>query len=277
MSAASLYRAAMLTYPSSYRRAHGAELADTAGELAGGRWSARQASSLVIEGLRTRLRLASGGSPRQAWAGGLALALMLSQLESLATLVSFRLNPPNLVYYEVPFALSLLVVAVPVLALAATTRWPAAAALAAVPIVWLVVAPDADSSVGTTFILVSTAPRIVMAAVIAVVGNGRRALPLRWSTFLLAVMVGVGIMASPLLLIQVTLAVGLLALPALGLALVWVDPRPLAAASGLWLLQGMSGAWILWLPGAAAASAAGASLGLGVAWWAGRRLLSAAG
>ena len=78
------YRWALLAYPRRYRRANGDELADTANRLAGGRWSLRQWWSLLVGGLRTRGRLATGDAPSAIVARGVALGYLVFVL-ALAT------------------------------------------------------------------------------------------------------------------------------------------------------------------------------------------------
>ena len=62
------YRWAIRAYPPRFRRRHGGEIIDTAVDLSDGRWSLRQALSLLLGGLRMSLR-----SPSRYW--GLAVLI----------------------------------------------------------------------------------------------------------------------------------------------------------------------------------------------------------
>ena len=280
------YRLAMLAYPPSYRRTHGAEIVATAVELADGAWSARQASALMVEGLRTRAHCASGSSPRQAWASGVALALALGRVLSLGT--TFVLFRTTDVVFDggLPSWAAVLAVAVPALTLIATTRWPAVVALA-VPVALSLVAMRSNPwyHPGYLFSLLSGGPAVGLATMVAVVGDGRRALSPRWAAGLLAaIMVGAWAL-SPDAILQATLAVQLLVIPLVGLALVLVDPRPLAAGAASWLMTALSAATILLVPGLEEGGSQGllfaamifvALIGLLAAWGAGRRVLAVA-
>jgi len=71
------YRVVLMAYPPSYRRENGSEMTDTANELTGERWSIKQSASLVVGGLRTRTRQATGGSSREAWESGARVGLLV--------------------------------------------------------------------------------------------------------------------------------------------------------------------------------------------------------
>ena len=76
------YVVVMRAYPKVYRAEHGDELIDTANELTDG-WSFRHSRSLLVEGLRTRARMATGREPRAAWASAIAFVLGVSFISSL--------------------------------------------------------------------------------------------------------------------------------------------------------------------------------------------------
>ncbi len=230
----------MLAYPAPYRRANGAEIVDTANELAGGRWSARQAGALLTEGLRTRARQSTGASPGQAWASGIALALALSFLVSFATVVMlYSLESDVVVVSPSPWR-DLLITGLPLAALTVTTRWPTVLLVAA-PLGLLLLGPqDAGAwSVPWPVVAVGWIPMVILAGAVAAVGDGRRALSPGWAIGLVGAIVAVGWFLSPVAAFEVAAWGQLMVLP-LGVAVVWLDPRPLAAASALGLIQAMT-------------------------------------
>lgn len=280
------YRLAMLAYPPRYRRTHGAEIVATANELADGTWSARQAWALVVEGLRTRAHRASGSSAGQAWASGVALALAFGHVLSLGTTVVLFRTTDVVVDGGLPSWAVVLAVTVPALTLIVTTRWPAVVALA-VPMALSLVAMRSNPGYqpGYLFSVLSGGPAVGLATVVAVVGDGRRALSPRWAAGLLTVILLGGWALSTGAILQATLAAELLVLPLVGLALVFVDPRPLAAGAASWLTYAFSAATILLVPGLEEGGSQGllfvaiivaALLGLVAAWGAGRRALAVA-
>lgn len=279
------YRVVMLAYPRSYRRAHGPEIVDTANELADGRWSALQSGALLVEGLRTRARLSTGGAARQAWASGLAFALALSHVVSLALVVMISFDDSVSVVGSRPWR-DVLVVGLPLAGLTVTTRWPAALLVAAPTVIFLVAPQDGGAwSLPWSVVVVSQIPPVLIACMIAALGDGRRALSPTRAIGLLALIVGAGLVLSPVAAYDATGWFLVLALPVIGLALVAVDPRPLAAASAVGLIRAGSAASALVAPGFYAAGTGTfviqtatmgglALLGLAAAAVAGRRTLS---
>lgn len=233
----SSYRLSMLAYPSHYRRANGPEIVDTANELADGRWSARQSGALLIEGLRTRARLSTGGSTRQALASGIALGVALFGLVSLSGFALIGLSGPGGPLDSWQRVGGLAVGLVPLAVLTVTTRWPAVMA-ACVPMG--VAFLDAGDHYSPGFhwpeILLSHGPAVALVGLVALTGDGRRALSPRLALGLVSLTLGIGWVASPLLALEIIGATVLLMLPLLGLATVWLDPRPLAAGSAVGLI-----------------------------------------
>lgn len=280
------YRVAMLAYPAQYRRDNGPEIVDTANELADGRWSARQSGALLTEGLRTRTRLAAGGSPRQAWASGLALALALSHVASLGLVIMISVDESSGVVLSRPWR-DALVVGLPLAGLTVTTRWPAALLVAAPSAIYLVAPQDGGAwSLPWAVVVVSQIPPVLIACMVAALGDGRRALSPTWTIGLLVLIVGAGFVLSPVAAYEVTAWTLMLMLPVIGLALVPVDPRPLAAASAVGLMRAGNAASALAASGLHAAGKTFvvqtatmgglALIGLAVAAVVGRRTLSMA-
>ncbi|MEZ5412187.1 MAG: hypothetical protein R2761_29415 [Acidimicrobiales bacterium] len=275
----------MLAYPAPYRRANGAEIVDTANDLAGGRWSARQSGALLAEGLRTRARQSTGGSPGQAWASGIALALALSHVASFAAVVMVYYGQSDVTVVAPSPLRDLLIVGIPLAALTVTTRWPMVVLVAA-PVGLLLYGHQdgGSSSVPGQLIVVGLIPSILLAGAAAAVGDGRRALAPVQALGLLGAVVAVGWIVSPVAALQATGLVESIALPVVGIALVGIDPRPLAAASTIWLIRAGVGAAVLSSGGLddsrtfalqTALMVGGALLGLLVAGLAGRRWLPA--
>lgn len=234
----SSYRLSMLAYPGPYRRAHGPEIVDTANELADGRWSARQSGALVAEGLRTRARLSTGGSAAQAWASGIALALALTHLASFAIVVILYYGRSDVTLVEPSPWRDLLITGIPLAALTVTTRWPMVVLIAAPLGPLLFGHPDDGSwSVPWPLILVTQVPVVVLACVVSVVGDGRRALAPVRAIGLLGALLASGWLLSLEAAVATTVWVELVALSLAGIAVVRLDPRPLAAASALWLMH----------------------------------------
>lgn len=231
------YRVAMLAYPAPYRRAHGPEIVDTANELADGRWSARQSGALLIEGLRTRARLSTGGSTRQALASGIALGVALFGLVSLSGFALFGLSGPGGPLASWQGVGGLAVGLVPLAVLTVTTRWPAVMA-ACGPMGVAFLEPGGPYSLGPTWpeILLAYGPVVALVGLVALTGDGRRALSPRLALGLVSLTLGIGWVASPLPALEIIGATVLLMLPLLGLATVWLDPRPLAAGSAVGLI-----------------------------------------
>ncbi len=282
----SSYRLSMLAYPASYRQASGAEIVDTANELAGGRWSARQSGALLAEGLRTRARQSTGASPGQAWASGIALALALTYIAWFATNVMLYSGYSDAVPVSPSPWRDLLVAGLPLAALTVTTRWPTVLLIAAPLGLLLVGYRDTDAgSVPWPVIIVGWIPAIILAGVAAAVGDGRRALSPVWAIGILGAVVAIGWYQSPMAALEAAGWVQLMALPLVGIAVVWLDPRPLAAASALWLIRSAVGASVLLFPDSLndsrtyalqlALMVGGALSGLLTAGWAGRRWLPA--
>ena len=73
------YRRLLLAYPPQVRAARAEEILTTLAEAGGDRRlpSAREAGSLLVEGLRARARLAAADGPGRTWADGLQLGVLL--------------------------------------------------------------------------------------------------------------------------------------------------------------------------------------------------------
>lgn len=278
------YRVAMLAYPRPYRRHNGAEIVDTANELADGRWSARQSGALLMEGLRTRARLSTGGSTRQALASGIALGVALFSLVSLSSFVLIGLGGPGDLLDSWQPLVGLAVGLVPLTVLTVTTRWPAVAA-ACVPlgIPFLETRDPYSLGINWPVFLLNHVPVVLLVGLVALKGDDRRALSPRLALGLVTLTLGVGWVASPLLAMQITGYAVLLMLPLLGLATVWLDPRLLAAGSAVGLLWVANVAAALVIEGLdsfgaymvlTAVMLGLALLGLALAGAAGRRTLS---
>lgn len=90
------YRRLLLAYPPAWRAAHGEELLGTVLEAAapGQRLpAAREATGLLLGGLRTRARQAATASPPRLWRDGLHLGVLLVVLANLGQAVALGWSP----------------------------------------------------------------------------------------------------------------------------------------------------------------------------------------
>lgn len=221
------YSLVMLAYPTSYRDDHGAELVDTANELAEG-WSFRQSRSLLVEGLRTRTRVATEGSPRNALASGVAFAVGMLQLIWLesALLEVFDVGAHG---SFAPPVSQLVLAAVPLVAVTVSTRWPTAMVSITSVVAGLVLASRSADEMFFTSNLARPVVWLVLLMWLAVRTDGPRAFPpavgAAWLGGAVAVGVTLSTFALPLFYLAAILVIGVL--------MIRVDPRPSAAATAL--------------------------------------------
>jgi hypothetical protein len=83
------YRRLLLAYPPQVRAARAEEILTTLAESGGDRRmpSAREARSLLVEGVRARARLAAAEGPGRTWADGLQLGVLLLTFANLGVLL----------------------------------------------------------------------------------------------------------------------------------------------------------------------------------------------
>ncbi len=83
------YRRLLLAYPPQVRAARAEEILTTLAESGGDRRvpSAREAWSLLVEGVRARARLAAADGPGRIWADGLQLGVLLLTFANLGVLL----------------------------------------------------------------------------------------------------------------------------------------------------------------------------------------------
>jgi hypothetical protein len=90
------YRWLLLAYPPDYRAAHGEEIIGTLLEAASPTQrspSGREATGLLLGGLRTRARQASAASPPRVWSEGLHLGVLLIVLANLSQALELARGP----------------------------------------------------------------------------------------------------------------------------------------------------------------------------------------
>ncbi len=237
----STYSLVMRAYPTSYRAEHGEELVFTANELSDG-WSFRQSRSLLVEGLRTRTRLATNGSPKEAWASGVAFALgfgfLMNVTELLLILVGFG-SIDGFLIEDLPPTWLVLAFALAPIAMMISTRWPTALIVVAV-ITALQVYSFATVSPSRALISSSLPTAIyyisqlfgwaVMAALLiwlAARTDGPRAFSPRSGALLTAAAVGLAWLVDSPFAPGLVLPLLVFSLLVLGLALITIDPRPL--------------------------------------------------
>jgi hypothetical protein len=228
------YRRLLFTYPSGYRAAHGEEILSTLLEAARPtqRWpSWREATSLLLGGLRMRARQAAKESPRRLWTDGLHLGVLLVVLVNLASAPQLR------------FPLWTALVAVGVLAV---LRGWGRTALAATAIAALSVARPLLPPIGLPWWLPGYGdwsavgrygwPAVVL-AVLAWPGVGRLRPRSWWWLLLPAAQAGLGLVEGPWSVVKAGAEVGLL-LAVLVVAVGALDPRP-AIAAAVYLVPGL--------------------------------------
>jgi hypothetical protein len=229
------YSIAMRAYPAEYRRAHGAELIQTANDLAPQGWSARQSRSLLVEGLRTRARLSTNGSAAQLWGGAIAVALALTYLLWSAFVLNDFVGTGDgvRVLWPYPRWLALAQGLVPLTVLTWSTRWPTATVITVTNLVLGATA----LSIGAVGL--ATVPFVLLTTTaawwLATKADGRRALSHKTAIAGLVGLVGTSMLFGSL---EVGLAVALVQFGSLvlALALVTIDPRPLIVATSFYLL-----------------------------------------
>ncbi|MCP4222487.1 MAG: hypothetical protein GY773_03995 [Actinomycetia bacterium] len=235
------YAIVVRAYPNSYRHECGDELVETANELADHRWSFRQARSLAFEGLRTRARISTNGSPRLVWANGIAVALGLWYLLRTAMPMTYLLGATGDVsgFSQSPRA-TMGFALVPLVGLVLTTRWPTAVLVTLTAIFAAIQAYQNDSRLfdhdDLVSALISQGAIIGLAWWLALRGQGRRAFSPPTAIVLLAAFVATSYVFDSPGVIEV-LALLYIGLPILGLVMVTIDPRVLVAATTLWLLR----------------------------------------
>lgn len=239
-----IYHMALRAYPEPYRSECGAEVAETALELRGGKWSPFETFGLIKGGMRTRARAGLSGEGSSVWISGLRLGVFFFVLDGLAVnLMSisgggppFLPNTPWFVY--VMFGLSVGVVAAMtfttgrVLAAAQTLMWVAGGFLTHTE--WMAAGAPYPYRLLLADILVLGAIWVV-----ALRSDGRRATSPPAALLLLVVWCGVlsfdpgylygGIPFQSLGQVYALIAVGLA-----GIFTTRIDPRPIAGAL-IWL------------------------------------------
>ncbi len=234
----SKYRLVMRAYPADYRARHGAEIVDTACQLAEGSWSPRQALSLLWGGLGARGQEACENGGVALVAAGARIGLLLALAQSVASVIVFKLGVTGDIT-ELSGTGSVWAMALAVVAMVFTTRWPTATLVTAAW-VWVVISSWSDQQGGFAAVTVSVA--VVFAAMawwLALASDGRRAANPRALALGLVAAVGISVVVdSPVVLALYALTLGGLFL--VGLMIVAVDPRLLIAASTMWLLYAVS-------------------------------------
>lgn len=229
------YRLVIHAYPPAYRREHGEELLATAVELRPDGWSWREATSLLVGGLRERAHRATGRTRSGAWTSGVRTAVVLFLVLLVAEPIAHLLVPRADVSYDVGWPV--LLAPLPVIGiLLVTSRWPAACAASGLAIVGTardLGRPELVAGVRLSSIVFS----VVLAALVwsaALLGDGRRAMR---PTTALGVLVAAVALAGVLHMgTGALLLLAMLGLIASGLVLASVDPRPLVVATTLALL-----------------------------------------
>ncbi len=218
------YRLALRAYPSTYRAQHGEELVATAEELHPGGWSGGEAASLVISGLRTRARVACGGTARGAWTGAVAFAIVFYMAGVVGDSVVVKLGMVS----DTTTTASWPAIVAPLAIIAVatlTTRWPFALAVTALAVSWVVqTSSDPSSQVFVRVAVVQALVLSVVAWLIALRGDGRRAASVQGVLGLVAVVAVAGALVG----IGIVMALAMLASVVVGLVLIAIDPRPLS-------------------------------------------------
>jgi hypothetical protein len=228
------YQRLLFTYPTDYRAAHGEEILSTLLEAARPtqRWpSWREATSLLLGGLRLRARQAAKESPTRLWTDGLHLGVLLVVLVNLGHALQMQ------------FPLWIALVAVG--ALAVLRGW-GRTALAATAIAALAVARPLLPHIGLPWWLPgygdwSAVGRYVWPAVVLAVlawpGVGRLRPRSWWWLLLPAAQAALPLTEGPWSLVKAGAEMGLL-LAVLVVAVGALDPRP-AIAAAVYLVPGL--------------------------------------
>lgn len=230
-----LYRKALLAYPVDYRQQYGAEIADSAAELASSDRSIPQAFSMAVAGLRVRGDRAADKGVKSMFDSCLRLHVFLGHVVFAAIYLTSQLQPNSwnvgLYSYEVPFWPLLPTLAV--LATATfTTRWPAAALAVMAIIANFIASPfegPGDRTEIEPWFLWTTALHLLPIFYLAIRGDGRRACSPRAGLLTLSLLLGIGLTSSHAIsAIAVTSALlGLLGVSLMGIVLITIDTRPL--------------------------------------------------
>jgi hypothetical protein len=224
------YRLALRAFPAGYRLEHGDELVQTATDLHPNGWSPRESAALMSTGLRTRARLATGGSAQQATASGIRLALLLTYIMTLVFRVVSRLGSAPHITLDGTTAF-LLAPIIPIAVLTRTTRWPAALLITAFEMLSLM-DQFRHQILGIAGYLLtavtSTGVVVLLAWWLALRGDGRRAAsPL--ATIALTVVISITTLVDQhRFLGPLTVVLGLVGI---GVCVMLLDPRPLIAGS----------------------------------------------
>jgi hypothetical protein len=229
------YQRLLVTYPTSYRAAHGEEILSTLLEAARPTQrfpSWRESTSLLLGGMRMRARQAAKESPRRLWTDGLHLGVLLVVLVNLGG--AMEMGPA-------PWIALLAVGAVAVLrgwdrtALAATAIAALAVARPLLPphlgLPWWLPGYGDWSAVGRY-----VWPAVVL-AVLAWPGVGRLRPRSWWWLLLPAVQAALPLVERPWSVVKAGAEVALL-LAVLVVAVGALDPRP-AIAAAVYLVPGL--------------------------------------
>lgn len=229
------YRFVMRSYDDAYRTAHGAEIVETAAELGGGVWSVRQSASLAVAGLKTRALAASQGSAKNVWGQAIFTAFGLLIAMNTAVLAAYILGiQGGMGQIEPDARIGLIIVGSQLFIL--TRRMNAAwfAALVGTALVAGYVSyAHGDSSLITSLLPVS----LLIGAVgwAAAATSARRSFPTPASIGLVVVGLLVAWVSDTPAVPAPAMALAVLAV---GLVLVRIDPRALAVATVIacWLV-----------------------------------------
>lgn len=236
----SKYPLVMRAYPADYRKVHGDEIAATAAELGGGRWSLRQSRSLMANGLRTRCRLATGASAKNAWGQSILTAIGLTVMVNFAFMANGRplsrsmeravdFDPSRLFDFPIQMAIYVVVVGL----LAVRLRW------------WSIVIIGALNGVPMLFVerpgfegLPFVGSAVVVLALMLVLRQTEvtRAFGVR-PALLMATISAIAAASVSMPALNMVLSIVLVfVLPITGLLFLTIDPRPFLVAIGYWVL-----------------------------------------
>jgi len=245
------YRVALMAYPPSYRQENGSEMTDTVNELTGDRWSIRQSASLLVGGLRTRTRHATGGSSREVWESGARLGLLvwLMMLFALQFTYGFRVSVFDGIYPPIVSANSWLLLLAAILAMMVSTRWWVAVLVTAIWVlyVWGNATGPVFHSASYVRVALPMSGAVAVAWWLAIATNGRRAvgsavgIPLLVATTAASSIVGASVGAAW------TMAIALCVLVVGGLITATADPRVAMTATvyaSLFLPLGVLSGWM---------------------------------
>ncbi len=214
----SAYRIVRRAYPTNYWSDHGSEIIETANELNGDSWSFRESRELLSNGLRTRGLEATDRDIRQVWIQGLTIFVFTVLIQMVSALLASELGLlPNLQLTYPRWGTPL--VALALVAMTISTRWPVMLAVAAV-----VGAPGLTNTwaVPHGLLLIGL---FLATAIAATQGTGRRVL----SPWILLAAITVSLGTIKFFFFGPGLAVPVLLI--LGLATVRLDARLAAVAS----------------------------------------------